>query len=138
MAIIPFPRKHQNSESLRDAVLDLMVQMGEDALHTLQNDVMARDPSARTLPTILEEEFQEWLNEYGGIDREDMMAPERQGETWAQFAEEFIDTHESEPEFENQVALAKHFLAGGKLKSVHPGEIESGPAPETTSDLPKG
>ena len=116
--ILPFPRKNNWEDQLRDKALDLMVQMSAEDLHTLQNDVLARDPSIRKLPAILEEDFREWLNEYGGIDREDMMAPEREGETWAQFAEEFIDLHENVEGYEQKVSIAKSHLNGQWLRPV--------------------
>lgn len=111
--VLAFPDRV--GQRIRASVEALVNDMSDADFHTLQNDVLARDPNRRKLPAVLSEDFREWLSDYRSAEREDMMSPERQGETERQFLEEYIDQGEAEP---LKLALAQTILSGATLKKL--------------------
>lgn len=104
-----------DTEDVLRVALELKKSLSDQDRNTLDFDLLSRDPSSPSLPSALRESFGEWLSEYHAIEREDMMAPENEGETHRRFAEEFIEAFRDEDDALALVELARFFLENKKL-----------------------
>jgi uncharacterized protein YjbJ (UPF0337 family) len=82
----------KRAERLRERALELMRELSDEDLAALQDDMLAAPSRRSILPTALKDDFREWLRDgYSAAEREELMTPERQAETEAQFLEELVD-----------------------------------------------
>lgn len=111
--VLSFPDRI--GERLQQRFNEIVEQLSQEDFDTLRNDVLARDPDRRKMPSVLKDAFKEWLDDYFGSEREGMMSPERQDETEAQFYEEVADNDGYEP---IERAMAQAMLSGAELKAL--------------------
>lgn len=122
-------RAEMRAEWSLKVALETLQSLHPDDYRTLQEDVLARDPNRRPIPTEFLEDFHEWLSEYG-VSAESMMAPENQPETERQFYEYVID----ESDDYRSVKLARFMLQGGTLSAVRAADGEA-PLPASAMAL---
>ena len=107
----------KRAEKLKAKAQGIMDSMSDEDLAVLQNDITNYDwGKGLKVPSVLKDSFDDWMSDYRGSEREEMMAHENRDATIERFLEDVAgDPINYEPA---EVAMALHILAGGGIASA--------------------
>ena len=124
----------KRAEKLKAKAQGIMDSMSDEDLAVLQNDITNYDwDKGLKIPSVLKVSFDDWMSNYRGGEREEMMAHENRDATIERFLEDVAgDPINYEPA---EVAMALHILAGGGIASASKTKAEGKTLTEASPEV---